>query len=291
MSLGRNLGAIQTYEERFGSFMPGHRDYYRHPAAYAVDPFRIADGLYYVGDRRVCVHLLDTGDGLILFDSGYQHTKHLLLHSVWKLGYRPTDIRYVIHTHGHFDHFGASEELRSLFGCKLLLSRADGETLRKNPRAALMEYNPDPYAGIPEFDGYLEDGQVFELGNRRIRCLLTPGHSPGVMTFLFDVTEKGESLRVGLFGGVGFLTLYKEYLSKYGQPMDLPLQLLHSIDRLKGERVDIVLGNHPQQNGTLEKREYQLSHPGENPFVDRNEWMEFLEELRENTERFISLGY
>ena len=137
MSLGVNLGKNKPFEEVEGNFLKGLADYYRHPDRYYLEPFRIAGNLYYVGDKKVCSHLLATEEGLILFDSGYQHAAHQLFFSIQRLGFSPGDVRLVIHSHGHFDHFGAGDAFRGLCGSTLCLSRADAERLRVNPRAAL----------------------------------------------------------------------------------------------------------------------------------------------------------
>ena len=71
MSLGLNLGTNIPFEVLEGNFLNNLKDYYQHPAKYYMEPFRMFGNLYYVGDRKVCSHLIDTGDGLILFDSGY----------------------------------------------------------------------------------------------------------------------------------------------------------------------------------------------------------------------------
>mgnify|MGYP002727320963 FL=1 len=73
-------------------------DYYRHPARYYVKPFKIVGNLYYIGDQKVCSHLIDTGDGLIVFDSGFQHSIHLMVQAIWELGFDPADIKYLIHS-------------------------------------------------------------------------------------------------------------------------------------------------------------------------------------------------
>ena len=44
------------------------KEFYAAPSTKAIAPFRIADDLYYVGDRKVCIHLIDAGEGLILID-------------------------------------------------------------------------------------------------------------------------------------------------------------------------------------------------------------------------------
>ena len=48
-----------------------HRDFYAEPSIEFIEPFKIADDLYYVGDRLVCIHLIRTDEGLILLDAGY----------------------------------------------------------------------------------------------------------------------------------------------------------------------------------------------------------------------------
>ena len=94
-----DLGTNKTYEEIMGGFLPALADYYANPSAYAIDPFCIFGNVYYVGDKKVCMHLIDTGEGLILFDSGYSHHYDGLIHSIRALGFSPADIKILIHSH------------------------------------------------------------------------------------------------------------------------------------------------------------------------------------------------
>ena len=64
-----------------------------------------------------------------------------------------------------------------------------------------------------------------------------------------------------------------------------------ALKKLKQEQVEITLGNHPPQNCTLEKRQWMLDHPGENPFLDPACWQAQLAVLKENCEKAIALGY
>jgi metallo-beta-lactamase class B len=96
---------------------------------------------------------------------------------------------------------------------------------------------------------------------------------------------------VGYFGGVGFLTLYKEYLKDYRldeNMLDIFRQTIHS---LRQYQVDIVLGNHPYHNCTLEKREAMLEGLDRNPFINPQAWQIFLQELEERRLDFEQLGY
>lgn len=267
--------------------------FYRNPSIAYCKPFRIFGNLYYIGDKKVCSHLIDTGEGLIIFDSGYQHTIHLLVQSIWELGFNPVNIKYLIHTHGHFDHFGGSNEFRELYGCKTFISCPDAEMLRDNPGGALLDMNPNPYAELPIIDQTFDDGDIITLGNTSIRCVIIPGHSPGNTTFFFDAYENNCVCRVAYFGGTGnprFLTLQKNYLEKFHLPYSLRDDFINSIDKVYGESADIVLSSHPTQNRLLEKRKLMLEQHGGNPFVDPFEWDRFLNQLRESYISFLGKG-
>jgi metallo-beta-lactamase class B len=52
-----------------------------------------------------------------------------------------------------------------------------------------------------------------------------------------------------------------------------------------------MLGNHPAQNRTLEKRQWMLDHPGENDFLDPQAWPQFLEAQEERLRAFQLKDY
>ena len=233
----------------------------------------------------VCVHLIETCEGLILLDSGYFHTNHLLFESIRRLGFDPADVRWILHTHEHFDHFGAAEEFRALYGTKSAISAAGAASLRENPARALLDWGHTPYTELPRFDYELQDGEAFTFGGVTIRCVPTPGHALGVMSFFFEVTDGGEKHLAGLFGGAGTGALTAEYILSLGLPLDMPQRMLASIERAAKEPVTLHLGNHPGNSHTLEKRAQQLERGG-NPFVDDGaSWGSFLAGLRATSER------
>lgn len=260
--------------------------FYANPSTARIDPFKIADGLYYVGDKKVCIHLIDTGDGLILLDSGYLGAGHLLVDSIWRAGFDPKNVSWIIHTHGHWDHFGASEEFRRMYGTKLAISRVDGEILKQKPKYAHVDNHYFPFGEVPEFDRFIEDGEIFELGNVKIRCLLTPGHTQGVLSFFFPVMDNGQTYLAGMFGGAGVNTLSLPAICYDEDPKDCPQQMLASIEKILNEPVVVHLGNHPSNNQTLKKREQQI-HEGGNPFVDPNSWRDFLTKHKGTVQKVI----
>lgn len=94
-----------------------------------------------------------------------------------KIGELGLDIRYVINTHGHFDHVGGNRWLVEATGAQLMIHRDDVHFLNRAADAAATyglatENSPSP-------DLLLEDGQTIEFGSCRLEVFHTPGHTPG----------------------------------------------------------------------------------------------------------------
>jgi len=277
---------IEKRNQVVSRYHKNHADFYANPSTERIKPFRIADQLYYVGDKVVCIHLIDTGDGLVLLDSGFVGAEHLLIDSIWRAGFDPANVRWIIHSHGHSDHFGASSEFKSMFGTKLAISRIDAEALRRQGDRAIHR-NHFPDAKLPEFDREFEDGDVFKVGNVSFRFVLTPGHTDGVLSIFFDVTDQGKIYLAGMYGGAGVNAISLPYLYYNKMGLDSPQKMLDSIEKIWDEPVVVHIGNHPYNNRTLEKRRKQLKEGG-NPFIDPESWHTFLTELKGKIKKVIA---
>lgn len=261
--------------------------YIADPDSHRIDSFRIFGDLYYVGDRVVSCHLIDSGEGLILIDSGFPHTARLLEERIASLGFNAGDMRYILHTHEHFDHFGASRYLQVKYGCKTFIHRDAAEVFRIHPHHTELQssYSPDAALFIPDVE--LQDGDTVELGKIRISCIHSPGHSAGALTFLFDLNHDGQSLKVGLCGVNGFLPLHRGRLLKYGIPLETRDQYLKTIEQLRDLDVDITLDTHPRPNGLIERRAAMVENPDKNPFIDKTAWNQTLDDYKS---RFLGSG-
>ena len=285
------IGAVKPPSDSMYGYQPSHTHYFAHPEEYRLEPFRIFGNLYYVGDKKACPHLIDTGEGLILIDTGYGHELPYLLENIRTLGFRVEDIKIIIHSHGHYDHFGCTEAIRKLSGARVYMSRVDTELIREMPERALVHHSCVPGATIPWPDALVEDGDHIRLGNTDIRCVLSPGHTFGTLSFFFEATDGKETKKVGYLGGAGFLTMYRAFCSWYGLPQNKAESMAQTIEKLWNEPVDITLGNHPNQNNTLGKRQYMLENPGTNPFINPACWQILLSKLKENCAEFDRLDY
>ena len=96
-----------------------------------VEPTKVFDNLFFVGNEFVGVWILRTSDGLILFDSSSSadEAEHHLVPGLRKLGLDPAGIKVVVVTHGHWDHFGGAAYLQSTFGARVALGGADWDLI------------------------------------------------------------------------------------------------------------------------------------------------------------------
>ena len=256
------------------------------PWRYSAEPFRILGNLYYVGNLRVCMHLIDTGDGLILIDTGHPHTSFMLFHSIWQLGFRPSDVKYIIFSHGHFDHVGGAGPFVELYHTKTFLGAADVQVMKEQGEGRTCT----PFEAVTP-DQLLYDGDTVELGNTEIQFVSVPGHSPGSMAMFWDIHDGEHTYRAGAFGGIGLLTLSAKALEEFGLPLSLQQDFANSLQKVKNEPVDVVVGNHPWDNDTFGKYNRLKENPsGENPFINPNEWKEMLEKKSAEFEEFLKTG-
>ena len=255
-----------------------------------VEPFRLYGDIWYVGDSWVCVHLIDTGDGLLLIDSGNLGAEAMLIDAIWRTGHDPADVKWIIHSHGHLDHIGAANYFKIRFGTKLLLGEPDARNFRERPELALCQdaQNAAFYLFTP--DKEIHDGEVIRFGNLDIQFYLNPGHTDGVISLFFDMAEGGVTRRVGYYGGFGFNTLQKDYLLEIGDTdFSMRRTYLNSLAKVRGEKVDVFLGNHCINNNMLEKREMQKKDPGgPNPFIDPELWGKYLDQKRDELLAFMA---
>ena len=163
----------------------------RYPDDFYVRPFQIAGNVYYIGNKAVCSHLIDTGEGLIVIDTSYPELDHLLINSIWEAGFDPKDIRIVLHTHLHYDHFGATNTLTKIYGAKAYVGRDEWESVQRKPELAVIPQDPYLSYRMIRPDVLLEDGDEIRLGNTVIHCIETAGHTEGTMSFFFDVEDNG----------------------------------------------------------------------------------------------------
>ena len=217
------------------------------------EPLNLIGNLYFVGIEPASVHIIDTGDGLIMLDSGYQQSLYIVIDNMYRVGLNPHNLKYIMLTHGHIDHFGGARALKELTGAKIVLGRADEDYANGTRDLSYAKELGMNFYETFQPDILIDDGDEITLGNTTVRAVATPGHTEGAMSYFFDVEEEGKNYRAALHGGMGINTLSFEFLDKYGLSRTLRDDFVKAMLRLTEEKVDVFLGNHMQHNDTVGK--------------------------------------
>ena len=278
--LRKNYEHFQEEKKRWTQ-IPLTRKYFLDQESRYVHPFRIFGNVWYVGDSWVCVHLIDTGDGLLLLDGGNIGATAMLVNAIWEAGFNPADVRWMVLSHGHLDHIGGAVFFRKMFGTKLYLGEPDARNYREHPELSLVQDSGSLGHDVFEVDHEITDGEIIRFGNTEIRFFLVPGHTDGVISAFFDVTDGERTLRAGYYGGFGFNTLQKSYLDDIGDTgYEMRKTYLKSLQKVRNQHVDLFLGNHCVNNDTL-GRAQRLRDGDKDAFIDDKAWGEYLDSKRD----------
>ena len=71
-----------------------------------TEPFKMIDNVYYVGTDGLASYLITSPQGHILVDTVMPEATSQIKASIEKLGFKVTDIKYLLNTHAHIDHTG-----------------------------------------------------------------------------------------------------------------------------------------------------------------------------------------
>ena len=101
-----------------------------------IKPLKITDDFYWVGvDGSSPAHLLVTDEGLVLIDTASHTNVEEFLANIASLGFDVRDVKHIIHSHGHYDHVGATSRIVKLSGAKTYIGARDADAVRgKNKR-------------------------------------------------------------------------------------------------------------------------------------------------------------
>lgn len=114
-------------------------------------------------------------------------------------------VKYILLTHGHFDHMLCLAEWREKFPAAVCIHKEDAPCLGDPKKSYFLKFAGRDTTFAPP-DVYISDGEVFTLGNHQITVLHTPGHTLGSVCYLAeDCFFSGDTL---MCGDVGRCDLY-----------------------------------------------------------------------------------
>ena len=216
--------------------------------------------------RYVSSYAFQSGGGLVLLDTGWDADEswQALVAGLAAIGASPQDVRGVLVSHMHFDHIGLAARLRAASGAWIALHPADraviaGMHSRDQEQAAAQEaaflralgataaeaaeaVGPAArYAGFTRIalpDRELNDGDLADVSGWRLRAVHTPGHTPGHLCFVDELSQR-------FFAGDHVLPRITPNISLFSGEITEPLAAyLVSLAKVRDLEVDEVMPAH-----------------------------------------------
>ena len=162
-----------------------------------LEPKKAFDDVYWMGTPSRSTWALTTNDGIILYDTqGVYDAEDVIVGGLKKLGLDPAKVKYVIVSHAHADEVGGAKLMQERYGAHIVMGAGDWDLVDQS-------VNGFP-KGKPKRDTIATDGMKLTLGGRTVTLYLTPGHTPGAISGIFEVHDHGKPLTVAYSGGTEF---------------------------------------------------------------------------------------
>lgn len=147
-------------------------------------------------------YIIEDGKDAVIIDPGY--TEDGIFDYILN---NPKKIKYILLTHGHFDHIFAANAVKEATGADIVIGEGDAFAL-VNDEFNLSEGFGSIYGSIgsePKGEITVSDGDVITVGKMKFTVISTPGHSPGGVCYLSDgVLFSGDTLFAGTVGRTDF---------------------------------------------------------------------------------------
>ncbi len=233
--------------------------------AYAMNllkPVTIAEGVHQIRTVASRVTVIASGDGLVLVDAGLRGSLRAIAAGLNTLGMSLDQVRLVVLTHYHPDHFGGLGKLVEATSAKVAVHRQEAgivtgvEPVPSPYRGPLLATITRPFLGklygAPvEVDYQLEDGDLLPTDSE-IRVVHTPGHTDGTIC-LYLPSKKVLVVSDALQHRFGRLSPPAAPVTKD------PIQALESLKKLRSLDIDVIcFGHHAPLEGDVQVRLQRL---------------------------------
>ena len=130
-----------------------------------------------------------------------------------------TDLKYILLTHGHFDHIIGVKSVKEKYGAQVVISKED-EPMLNSSKLSLAVFCNAPQNNV-DADIIVKDGDEITLGEIKIKVMATPGHTSGSVCYIAENC---------IFSGD---TLFYCSCGRTDFPSGSPEQMMSSLQKLK----------------------------------------------------------
>lgn len=234
-----------------------------------MEPFTVIGNVHYVGTKAVSAWLITSPKGHFLIDGVVAQSAPQITANVAALGYKISDVKFLLNSHAHIDHAGGLAGLKQRSGAVMVASVADKPFLE----AGDIGHGPSGGMKFPpvRVDRIIADGEQLSLGAVTLTAHVTPGHSPGCTSWSLDVMSADKQKQSVFFHCSA--TVAGQSLAPEAYP-GIVANFRATFARMKAFKADIFLANHDNFFDLHAKRARQKAGDV-HAFVDPNELREF----------------
>jgi len=145
----------------------------------AVETKEVVHNVYAINDSFVNMFLVKENNNYVAIDAG--NDIKVIASELKKLNIDPEKVIAVMLTHSDGDHVGA---LKLFKNAKIYLSKEEEQMINGKTARMLNRYNKIDTKSY----ALVDDQQTIQIGKIRIKGILTPGHTPGSMSYLVNDT-------------------------------------------------------------------------------------------------------
>jgi glyoxylase-like metal-dependent hydrolase (beta-lactamase superfamily II) len=194
-----------------------------------MKPFEIVKDIFIVGGpditdgRDGCVYLMSLGE-LILIDTGAGWSAHKIINNINRLGFDCRNLSRILLTHCHIDHIGGAPEIKRRFGSKIYVHQLDAPPLENgDPILTAANWYQTSFPPTPVDVKFNLKEEIMTIGDQKVICIHTPGHTPGSTCIYLDKDGKRILFAQDLHGPI--LEEFGSNLEDYGRSTKELLEL------------------------------------------------------------------
>lgn len=236
-------------------------------------PFKVYGNTYFVGPAGVSAVLITSPQGHILIDGALQESVTHIDQNIRALGFKTTDIKLILTSHGHYDHVGGVHALQRYTGATVIASvdtaraLALGAPVPEDPQAPRL---PVDYFPKVERVRTVKDGETVRVGLVGVTAHAVPGHTPGATTWTWQSCEGQRCLNMVYADSLSTVSNEGFRFTGDATHPSLVEGLRTSIRKVAALPCDIMMSTHPVASRMDEKLKARAAmKPGDaDPFIE-----------------------
>jgi metallo-beta-lactamase class B len=180
-------------------------------ATWYAEPAKVADNLYFLGTKVHHSWALVGSDGIIVFEALFEYAAPDEIGEGFRtLRLDTSKVKYIVLSHAHGDHDGGARFVQDIFqNARMVYGAPDWDAVEKATNRP---------GGKPRRDLDGTDGMKMSIGDTSVQIVTMPGHTPGTLSYLFEIKDHGRPLRVAYVGGTAIpfdadAAYYEQYIS------------------------------------------------------------------------------